>query len=144
MVGSQVRESEVKDSRVKASLFHSSRVGALTLINEVTPRKANGRMTVCAGLWGSFTVEACVVSGVVRQKFRRLVDGHVINLTLHRAKAMVVKMWDMYGLVDHNVIFIAGQRVIIGKRTTNSGISFSAEGGVIPFDNNRSVIVNKN
>jgi hypothetical protein len=54
---------------------------------------------------------------------------------------MVVKMRDMYGLVDHNVIYLAGQRVIIGKRTTNGGIGFSAEGGVIPFDNNRSVVV---
>jgi hypothetical protein len=85
-----------------------------------------------------------VVSGVVRQKFRRLVDGHVINSTLHWAKEMVVKMRDMYGLVDHNVIYLAGQRVIIGKRTTNGGIGFSAKGGVIPFDNNRSVVVEKN
>ena len=85
-----------------------------------------------------------VVSGVVRQKFRRLIDGHVINSTLHWAKEMVVKMWDMYGLVDHNVIYLAGQRVIIGKRTTNGGISFSAEGGVIPFDNNRLVTVKEN
>jgi sugar diacid utilization regulator len=84
-----------------------------------------------------------VVSGVVRQKFRRLVDGHVINSTLHWAKEMVVKMWDMYGLVDHNVIYLAGQGVIIGKRTTNGGISFSAEGGVIPFDNNRLVMIVK-
>ena len=50
-------------------------------------------------------------------------------------------MRDMYGLVDHNVIYLAGQRVIIGKRTTNGGIGFSAKGGVIPFDNNRSVVV---
>ena len=50
----------------------------------------------------------------------------------------------MYGLVDHNVIYLAGQRVIIGKRTTNRGISVSAEGGVIPFDNNRSVVIKKN
>ena len=83
-------------------------------------------------------------SGVVRQKFRRLVDGHVINSTLHWAKEMVVKMWDMYGLVDHNVIYLTSQRVIVGKRTTNGGIGFSAEGGVIPFDNNRSVVIKKN
>ena len=82
-----------------------------------------------------------VVSGVVRQKFRRLVDGHVINSTLHWAKEMV---WDMYGLVDHNVIYLTSHRVIVGKRTTNGGIGFSAEGGVIPFDNNRSVVVKKN
>jgi hypothetical protein len=56
----------------------------------------------------------------------------------------VVKMRDMNGLVDHNAIYLAGQRVIIGKRTANGGIGFSAEGGVIPFDNNRSVVVKKN
>ena len=50
VVGFQVRVSEVKDSHVKASLFHLSRVRALTLINEVTPRKASQRVTVCAGL----------------------------------------------------------------------------------------------
>jgi hypothetical protein len=82
-----------------------------------------------------------VVSGVMRQEFSRLVDGHVINLALHWAKEMVVKMWDVNGLVNHDVIYFAGQRVIIGKRTTNGGIGLSAEGGVIPFDNNRSVII---
>ena len=85
-----------------------------------------------------------VVSGVARQKFRRLVNGHVINSALHWAKEMVVKVRDMYGLVDHNVKYLAGQGVIIGKRTANGGISFSAEGGVISFDNNRSVVVKKN
>jgi hypothetical protein len=39
--------------------------------------------------------------------------------TLHWAKEVVVKMWDMYGLVNHDVIDLASQRVIIGKRTTN-------------------------
>jgi hypothetical protein len=57
---------------------------------------------------------------------------------------MVIKMRDVYGLIDHNVIYLTGQRVIIGKCTTNGGISFSAKGGVIPFDNNRSVVVKKN
>jgi hypothetical protein len=57
---------------------------------------------------------------------------------------MVVKMWDMYGLVDHNVIYLTSHRVNVGKRTTNGGIGVSAEGGVIPFDNNRSVVVKKN
>ena len=85
-----------------------------------------------------------VVSGVARQKFRCFVNGHVINSTLHWAKEVVVKVWDVHCLVNHDVIDLASQRVIIGKRTTNGGISFSAEGGVIPFDNNRSVIVKKN
>jgi hypothetical protein len=57
---------------------------------------------------------------------------------------MVVKVWDVSGLVNHDVIYFTGQRVIIGKRTANGGISFSAKGGVIPFDNNRSVVVKKN
>jgi len=85
-----------------------------------------------------------VVSGVVRQKFRRFIDDHVINLTLHWAKEMVVKVGYMNSLVNHNVINLTGHRVIIGKRTTNGGIGLSAEGGVIFFDNNRSVIVKQN
>ena len=54
-------------------------------------------------------------------------------------------MWDMDGSVNHNVIYLAGQRVIISKRTTNGGIGFSAKGGVlISFDNNRSIIIKQN
>jgi hypothetical protein len=85
-----------------------------------------------------------VVSGVARQKFRRFVDGHVINSTLHWAKEVVVKVWDINGLVDHYVIYFTGQWVIIGERTTNGGISFSAERRVIPLNDNWSVIVKKN
>jgi len=57
---------------------------------------------------------------------------------------MVVKVGYMNSLVNHNVINLTNQRVIIGKHTTNGGIGFSAEGGVIPFDNNRVVIVKQN
>jgi len=85
-----------------------------------------------------------VVSGVVRQKFRHLVDGHVINSTLHWAKEMVVKVRFMYSLVNHNVIYLTGQMVIIGECTTNGGIGLSAERGVIPFNNNRSFTVKQN
>jgi hypothetical protein len=44
-----------------------------------------------------------VVSGVARQKLAHIVNGHVhvINSTLHWAKEMVVKMWDVNSLVDH-------------------------------------------
>ena len=52
---------------------------------------------------------------------------------------MVVKVRDMDGLVNHNVIYLAGQRVIIRKCTTNGGIGFSAKGGVISFDNNKQM-----
>jgi hypothetical protein len=85
-----------------------------------------------------------VVSGVVHHKFRRLVDSHIINSSLHWAKEMVVKMWNVDGLVNHDMIYFAGQRVIIGKRTTNGGIGLSAEGRVIPFNKNRSVIIEQN
>jgi len=85
-----------------------------------------------------------VVSEVVRQKFRRLIDGHVINSTLHWAKEMVVEVRDMDSLVNHNVINLTGHRVIIGKRTANGGIGLSAEGGVISFDNDRLVIIKQN
>ncbi len=58
-----------------------------------------------------------------------------LTSTLHWAKEVVVEMWDKYGLVNHDVIYLASQRVIIGKgTTTNGGISFR----VIPFDNNSS------
>jgi len=56
----------------------------------------------------------------------------------------VVKVGYMNSLVNHNVINLTGHRVIIGKRTTNGGIGFSAKGGVISLDNNRSVIVKQN
>jgi hypothetical protein len=45
----------------------------------------------------------------------------------------------MDDLVNHDVIYLAGQRVIISKRTTNGGIGFSAEGGIISFDNNKQM-----
>ncbi len=41
-----------------------------------------------------------------------------VTSTLHWAKEVVVKMCDMYGLVDHDVIDLTSQRVIIGKLTT--------------------------
>jgi len=57
---------------------------------------------------------------------------------------MVVKVGYVNSLVNHNVINLTGQRVIIGKRTTNGGIGLSAVGGIISFNNNRSVIIKQN
>jgi len=53
-------------------------------------------------------------------------------------------VWDIYGLVNHHVIDLAGQRGIIGKRTTSGGITFSAKGVVIYFDDNRLIVVKQN
>ncbi len=86
----------------------------------------------------------CVVSGVRRQKFGRIVDDHIINSTLHWAKEMVVKMWDMIGLVDHQLIYLASLRVIMSKAATNGGVGHSAKDWVIAFNNNRFIIVKNN
>ncbi len=45
----------------------------------------------------------CLVSGVRHQKFRQVVNGHVIHMTLHRAKKVMVKVWDVDDLVDNLV-----------------------------------------
>jgi hypothetical protein len=104
VVGSQVSVSKVKVSRVKVSLFHWSRVGALTLSNEVTPHKANGRMTVCTGLWGSSTVKACVWS--VGSCAKNL--GVSLTVTSHaRAPTLGGKraILNMYcSVIDHGAI----------------------------------------
>ena len=73
-----------------------------------------------------------MVSGVTGQNILCLVNGHIINLTLHWAKEMVVKMWDVNGLVNHNVVDLAGLGVIISKCTTNCGIGFVPRDGSYP------------
>ncbi len=51
--------------------------------------------------WGPlWSVHACGRWGCV-PKFGCIIDDRIINSTLHRAKEMVVKMWDMNGMVDH-------------------------------------------
>jgi hypothetical protein len=40
-------------------------------------------------------------SEVVRQKIWRLINGHVINSTLHWAEEMVIKMRNVDGLIHH-------------------------------------------
>ena len=40
-----------------------------------------------------------MVSGVIHQKFRCLVNGHVIHAALHGAKQVVIKVWYVNGLV---------------------------------------------
>ena len=80
-------------------------------------------------------------SGVTRQEFWRLVDGHVINSALHRAEEMVVKMWDVNSLVYHQVVNLTGLWVIIGKSATNCGVCGRAQGRVIALDINWSFVV---
>ena len=79
------------------------------------------------GYVGHYGQSMRVVSGVVRQEFRRLVDSHVINSALHWAKEMVVKVWDVNGLVNPDVIRERDQVVmelifgkVVDKKTIRS------------------------
>jgi hypothetical protein len=65
-----------------------------------------------------------LVSGVSCQEFGQVVNGQVIHTTLHWAKKVMVKMWDVDGLVDNQGERPPGLWVIIGNYTTHSLISF--------------------
>ncbi len=80
-----------------------------------------------------------VVSGVSPQKFWQVVNGHVIHTTLHWAKKVMVKAWDVDGLVDNQVEHPPGLWVIIDDHTTHSPISFTSEGLIIVHNGDRLV-----
>jgi hypothetical protein len=65
-----------------------------------------------------------LVSGVSCQEFGQVVNGQVIHTILHWAKNVMVKMWDVDGLVDNQGERPLGLWVIIGNYTTHSLISF--------------------
>ncbi len=82
-----------------------------------------------------------LVSRVSCQKFGQVVDGYVIHTTLHWAKKVMVKVWDVYGLIDDQVERRPGLWVIIGNYTTHGLVSFTSEGLIIAHNRNRSIIV---
>ncbi len=82
-----------------------------------------------------------LVSGVRRQKIGQVVNGHVIHTTLHWAKKVMVKMWDVDGLVDNQVECPPGLWVIIGNYTTHSLISFTSKGLVIAYNGDGFILV---
>jgi hypothetical protein len=82
-----------------------------------------------------------LVSGVSCQKFGQVVNGHVIHTTLHWAKKVMVKMWDVDGLVDNQVERPPGLWIIIGNYTTHSLISFTSKGLIIAHNGDRSIVV---
>ena len=55
---------------------------------------------------------------------------HVINSTLHRAKEMVVKVRNVYRLVDHQVVLRGGQWVNIGNNSRDGAVCLAAKGFV--------------
>ncbi len=61
-----------------------------------------------------------LVSGVSCQEFGQVVNGQVIHTTLHLAKKVMLKMWDVDGLVDNQGEHPPGLWVIIGNYTTHS------------------------
>ena len=72
-----------------------------------------------------------LVSGVSHQKFRQVINGHIIHTTLNWAKKVVVKVWDVDGLVDNLVERPPGRWVIISDHTTHGLINLTPEGLVI-------------
>jgi hypothetical protein len=82
-----------------------------------------------------------LVSGVNCQKFGQVVNGQVIHTTLHWAKKVMVKMWDVDGLVDNKGEHPPGLWVILGNYTTDSLISITSEGLVVAHNGDRSIIV---
>ncbi len=71
----------------------------------------------------------------------QVVKVHVIHTTLHWEKKVMVKMWDVDGLVDNRVEHPPNLWVIIGNRTTHSLISFTSKGLIIAHNGDRSIIV---
>jgi hypothetical protein len=84
-----------------------------------------------------------LVSGVSCQEFGQVVNGQIIHTTLHWAKKVMVKMWDVDGLVDNQGERPPGLWVIIGNYTTHSLIFFffGSEGLFIAHNKDRSIIV---
>ncbi len=72
-----------------------------------------------------------LVSGVSCQKFRQVVNSHVIHMTLDLAKKVMVKVWDVDGLIDDQVEHLPGLRNIIGYDTTHGLVSLTSEGLII-------------
>jgi hypothetical protein len=82
-----------------------------------------------------------LVSGVSCQKFGQVVNNHVIHMTLHWAKKVMVKVWDVDGLIDDQVEHPPGLRIIVGYNTTHGLVSLTSEGLIIAHNGDRSIIV---
>ncbi len=82
-----------------------------------------------------------LVSGVSCQEFGQVVNDHVIHTTLHWAKKVMVKVWDVDGLIDDQEERPPSLWIIIGNHTTHSLISFTSEALIIAHNEDRSIIV---
>ncbi len=82
-----------------------------------------------------------LVGGVSCQKFGQVVNNHVIYTTLHWAKKVMDKVWDVYGLIDDQVEHPPGLRIIVGYNTTHDLVSLTSKGLIIAHNEGRSIIV---
>ncbi len=82
-----------------------------------------------------------LVSGVSCQELGQVVNNHVIHTTLHWAKKVMVKVWDVNGLIDDQVEHPPGLWVIIGNYTGHGLVSFTSKGLIIAHNRDRSIIV---
>ncbi len=82
-----------------------------------------------------------LVSGVSYPKFWQVVDNHGIHRTLHWAKKVMVKVWDVDGLIDDQVEHSPSLWVVIGNPTTHSLISLGSKGRVIAHNKYWLVII---
>ncbi len=82
-----------------------------------------------------------LVSGVSCQKFGQVVDDHVIHTTLHWTKKVMIKVWDVDGLIDDQVEHPPVLRIIVGYNTTHCLVSLTSEGLIIAHNRDRSIIV---
>ena len=77
----------------------------------------------------------------LHQELWYVVDGNVINSALHGAKQVVVKVGDLYGLVDKNMVYLSRQWMgILKYRRYGLKVSRSKL-WVIATDHHRAVIV---
>ena len=51
----------------------------------------------------------------LHQEIWYVVYGNVINSALHGAKQVVIKVWDLYGLVDNKMVYLSRQWMNILK-----------------------------
>jgi hypothetical protein len=79
--------------------------------------------------------------GLAVRNFWQVVKSHVIHTTLHWAKKVMVKVWDVDGLVDNQVERPPGLWVIMSNHTAHSLISLTSEGLVIAHNGYWSLVV---
>ncbi len=82
-----------------------------------------------------------ILSGVNSQKFGDVIDGHIIHTSLHGAKQMMRKVWDVDRLVDDQVELLAAHGVGKLYHSTDCRVALRAKCRVKSGHFNRSVVV---